>query len=250
MTRPKLWKDMSEAERRAWTGAVAQPDGAQQTVPMRAVLASGAAEIPDLTPPYTEVRSGLFSWSAPDGLATEVTVFVGPFITGTATRSSRIAASTPSRELVMILELGVGNAAVTVACDLKSGAMRLPPVSYVKAGVRCRQGPVPGAVQNLQVSAALVAGTADTDGPQYTQWNVPNGLVTAPLGATDVRLVNPGRIVNLGATQNVIMEPTAVTPLVSPPYAPVEVTEQSGTVWNFTAEPAAALPGIIVWGLL
>lgn len=236
----KTWDQMTPAEQRAWN---LQQQAPAVTVDQRQVLASGQASVPTAAMPF---QAGGLQWSAPERAATECVLHVGPMTNGTTFRGMWFPAEVPSQIVCLEVEYGAANTRKTLRLDVRDGTYQLPSCSFVRASIIQE-----GAFNTVAMSVpmALVSGTHGHDEFTYTMAQMPDGVYTFPRGARSVDVINPGRIVYtgpFGSQVKVIQETTAAVPLVSPPWAPVELPDmQSGvTQFTWTNEPVAALLGM------
>lgn len=254
-TPAKPWAEMSPAERRAWAGAggVSRPES---TIPVRVVLASGQSTTDaGVSKPYA---AGALQWSAPANQATECCLMVGGGESGGSLKPLWFPAQQGDEVLAIELEYGSGNVKQRLLMDVRTGTYQLPTCSYVRASiVQKNLAGVPGVTAAIRVPMALVQGLAsDANDAQYTIAGMTDGVYAFPAFARNVELLQPGRIVYNGiysGTQvRIIQETTSPSPLVSPPWSPVDLTDtlaESGQTFTWTNEPTAALLGMCSFGV-
>lgn len=247
----KKWEEMTPAEQRAW---LVSNVPLSQTVQTRMRLASGQADQAALLS-LPNVAGGV-QWSAPEGQATECCLVIGGGEIQGSFRQVWLPAEVGNTVIAVEVEYGTGNVRQRVLMDVKTGSFQLPPCSFVRASLLQKTvNGAAGVTGALRIPMSLVQGVApDAEDWTYTITAMVDGNYYFPAFARQVELVNPGRMSYVGPfggnTIRIIQESTAASPLVSPPWSPVDLVDQlSGVNQQFAwvNEPTAALTGTCVF---
>lgn len=245
---------MTPAEKRAWMVSTGNPP--DMTIPMRMTLASGQAEMVAGT--SLPSAAGGLQWSSTNGLATECCLLVGGGEFQGSFRQIWFPAEVGDTVIALEVEYGSGNVRQRVLMDIKTGTYQIPPCAYVRASVVQRTvSGAAGTTGAIRIPVALVQGSVpDAEDWTYTISAMVNGNYNFPAFARTVEIINPGRMVYTGPfagnTVRIIQESTAPSPLVSPPWSPVDLVDMlSGTNQQFawTNEVTAGLTGTCVFGV-